>query len=147
MASSISIDEPVSLSRHREMLWAATLAVTFAFLLQAQSSDHVAFRLLPDFPLPQVCFTRAWFNIDCPGCGLTRSVIHLVHGDWSASFRMHRVGPLIALALSVQFPYRFYGIYKGQRWPLGRLLPRMFGYLLIAALIGNWLYNLHLNVQ
>ena len=130
-----------SLGRHREMIGAATLALALAFLLQVRPDERVAFRWLSGYPLPHSCATRAWFEVDCPACGLTRSMIHLARGDWAAAIHAHRISPLVATALLLQFPYRLYGLHRRDPEPLGRLVPSLFGYLLILALIGNWLYN------
>jgi len=123
------------------MIGVATLALVLAFLLQVRPDDRVAFRGLSAYPLPPSCATRAWFEVDCPACGLTRSLIHLTRGDWAAATRAHRLGPLIAFALLVQIPFRLYGLRRRDPEPLGRLVPSLFGSVLIIALIGNWLYN------
>jgi hypothetical protein len=136
-----SSDRPPSLGRHREMIGLATLAIVLAFSLQVRPDERVAFRGLSEYPLPHTCASRVWFKVDCPACGLTRSMIHLSRGEWAASTRVHRLGPLFAAALLLQFPYRFYGLRRRDPEPIGRLLPSVFGYFLIIALIGNWLYN------
>lgn len=45
------------------------------------------------------CPVRGRTGADCPGCGLTRSVVASVHGDLSQAWRYHRVGPAVALGL------------------------------------------------
>jgi hypothetical protein len=123
------------------MIAVSALGLTLAFVLEVRPDDRVAFRGLSAYPLPPTCAARAWFNWDCPGCGLTRSLIHLARGDWFAATRAHRLGPLMAAALLLQFPYRLYGLRRRNPTPLGRRVPSLFGSLLIIALIGNWLYN------
>jgi hypothetical protein len=123
------------------MIGVSVLGLTLAFVLEVRPDDRVAFRGLSGYPLPPSCAARAWFHRDCPGCGLTRSLIHLARGDWSAATRAHRLGPLMAAALLLQFPYRLYGLRRRDPAPLGRRVPSLFGSLLIIALIGNWLYN------
>jgi hypothetical protein len=134
-------DRP-NLNRHREVLTAATLALALAFLLQVRPDDRVAFRGLPSYPLPHSCATRAWFGLDCPACGLTRSLIHASRGDWAAANRSHRLGIVMAVFLLVQIPYRLYGLRRRDPAPIGRVAPSLLGYAMIAALIGNWLFNL-----
>ena len=75
------------LKRHREVLAIACVVCLLAFLLHELPDGRVAVRGLPQFPLPQTCASRAWLGIRCPGCGLTRSIIHLAEGDWQASWR------------------------------------------------------------
>lgn len=40
-----------------------------------------------DYMLP--CFTKKLFGFDCPGCGLQRSLVFLVQGDFVAAFKMY----------------------------------------------------------
>ncbi|MDP1745482.1 MAG: DUF2752 domain-containing protein [Bacteroidota bacterium] len=35
------------------------------------------------------CFYKQISGIDCPGCGMQRSFIELLHGDFIASFKMY----------------------------------------------------------
>lgn len=123
---------------HWWMLAIASGVVVLSFLLQVRSDQRVEFRFLPDYPLPHVCGSRGLFGVDCPGCGLTRSFIHLAQGDWTASLAVHRLGWLLAFALLVQFPYRLLALRFGKRWPRDRLLLKLFGYSLIVALAADW---------
>ena len=124
--------------RHVEMLVVAGAVVVLAFFLEVHSDQRVAFSLFPAWPLPETCPSRSLFHIDCPGCGLTRSFIYLAHGDWAASLAIHRVGWLMALAVVWQFPYRIVALRSQTGAPLGNSVPKLFGWLLIVALIANW---------
>lgn len=42
---------------------------------------------IEDYMLP--CFTKKIFGVDCPGCGLQRSVAFLLKGDFAAAFEMY----------------------------------------------------------
>jgi hypothetical protein len=136
---STADNRPSLMRRHREMLLVASVVVVAALLLQVRVDDRVIVTGFPDYPLPHTCLAYSWFGIKCPGCGLTRSLVDLAHADWSASWQHHRVGWLMALAVLLQFPYRLVAMQHGRHLPLGTMLPRIFGYALIAALIGNWL--------
>jgi Protein of unknown function (DUF2752) len=127
--------------RHREMLTIACAVVVLAFALQELPDGRVSFRGLTQIPLPQTCFSRSWLGLKCPGCGLTRSIIHLAEGDWEASWRNHRLGSLMAVVIVFQFPFRLIAL-RRPHWPVipVRWLV-VFGYLLIALLIGNWLVD------
>ena len=92
-------------------------------VLQVRSDDHAAFCFLPDWPIPSSCPSQAIFGVDCPGCGLTRSFIHLAHGDWQRAFSKHRVGWLLALAVVLQIPYRLAALLGRNRQPLGKRFP------------------------
>ncbi|MDT0540782.1 DUF2752 domain-containing protein [Croceitalea sp. P059] len=45
------------------------------------------------------CFSKQLFGIDCPGCGLQRSILLLLNGEFIAAFKMYpAIYPLLALA-------------------------------------------------
>ncbi len=52
---------------------------------------------LKDYMLP--CFSKRLFGMDCPGCGLQRSLVFLFSGDFLAAFKMYpAIYTLIPLA-------------------------------------------------
>jgi len=120
------------------MLAIACGILIVSLLLKVRSDGHAAFLFLPGWPIPSSCPSQTIFGVDCPGCGLTRSLIHLAHGEWQQAFSKHRLGWLIGLAVVVQIPYRLAALWGGKRLPLGERFPRFFGLALIVALIGNW---------
>jgi len=128
--------------RHREMLIAAMAVIGLAFLLEVHSDQRVAFSMLPQWPLPETCPSRSLLHVECPGCGLTRSFVHLAHGNWRAAWNVNRAGWFVALAVMLQIPYRLAALRSRSGLPLGSSLPRLFGILLIGLLIVNWLINL-----
>jgi hypothetical protein len=127
------------MSRHREMLVLSSLIVLLAVVFEVRPDDRVMVHGLANYPLPPTCLSYEWFGIRCPGCGLTRSFVHLAHGNWSASWRTHRLGWLMAAAVLLQFPYRILALTRGGQSPLGTRIPVLFGHLLIALFVGNWL--------
>jgi Protein of unknown function (DUF2752) len=128
--------------RHRQMLAIACATCLLAFLLHEVPSGRVAVRGLPQFPVPQTCASRAWLGLRCPGCGLTRSIIHLAEGDWQASWRAHRLGGLFAIVILFQIPYRLYALRFPRQPLLSNFWLTAFAYTLIATLVVNWLVDL-----
>jgi Protein of unknown function (DUF2752) len=129
------------LKLHWQILAVACGVWLLAFLLHEVEGGRIALRGLPHLPLPQTCASRALLGLRCPGCGLTRSIIHLAEGDVHASWQNHRLGGLLALALALQIPYRLYAL----RWPVRPLLSPLSKTLiacaLCAVLIANWLVD------
>ncbi len=128
--------------RHREVLFAAGVVVVLAVVLDVRWDDRVVVRGLARFPLPQTCASRAWIGVKCPGCGLTRSVIHLSRGDLSASWQDHRLGGLLAGVIALQIPYRLLALRRPERPIIAPWIQSLLGYLLIALLVANWLLDL-----
>ena len=42
-----------------------------------------------------LCPSAALLGIPCPGCGLTRATLALVHGDFAAALRLHPLVPIL----------------------------------------------------
>ncbi len=135
--TSFSIKRLTMLRYHVQILAIACAALALAFALEELPDGRVAFRGLARIPLPQTCFSRSWLGLKCPGCGLTRSIVHLAEGDWNASWRSHRLGSLLALAIAVQFPYRLLALSRLGRPLLGPRQQAVLAYTLIAIAPGK----------
>lgn len=61
--------------------------------------------LLEDLMLP--CLTKKYFGVDCPGCGLQRSIAFLIKGDVAAAWDMYpaifTIIPLVGVFAASQF--------------------------------------------
>ena len=127
------------IGRHRSMLWLSLLAIGLACLLQVRSDQRVEFRWGWAGPLPESCGSRIFLGMECPGCGMTRSFIYLSQGQWSAAWKVNRVGWLLALATVMQIPYRLYCMRELRAGRPARFRWSAWGsWILIAALLGNW---------
>ncbi len=127
--------------RHGEMLVISLLVIAASLLLRVGGQDDVTVLGSPSLTLPPLCMSRELFGVSCPGCGLTRSFVELAHGQWERAATFHRVGWLLAAAVVLQIPYRIAGLRHPTGQPLGEIVPRLVGYALIAALVGNWLWR------
>ncbi len=91
------------------------------------------------------CLFLEWTGLPCPGCGLTTSFVHLLHGHWREAFAVHPLGPLLyagfallALACLAEFfrhstPLRRFLRGEGNAWVFGAL----------ALYLGAWFYRLY----
>jgi hypothetical protein len=128
--------------RHNQILLIVGAVALLAFALKELPDGRVAFRGLLWLPLPQTCYSRSLLGLKCPGCGLTRSIIHLAEGDFDASLRSHRLGWVIALLIALQMPYRLLALRLSERELIAPHWQAAIGYALIALLLGNWLVEL-----
>lgn len=94
--------EPVGWG-HRLWFWGPVLLLLLSGLLRTGEGRQV---LLPwcSFALPETCAMRLQFGVDCPGCGLTRGLIHGVHGDWGAAWQVNPVSLLVLAYVVLQIP-------------------------------------------
>lgn len=53
---------------------------------------------------PETCTLHTQLGIDCPGCGLTRSFIHLAHGRIQAAWSLNPIAPFMFAYLAWQIP-------------------------------------------
>ncbi len=121
---------------------AACLAILLGALLLTPSNGQL--RLGP-ITLPGLCMLRETTGIPCPGCGLTRSLVAAVRGDWSSSFAFHRLGPVVFVYLILQAAYRavWIGVPAARRVsrPPGRLLDLSLIPLAVLIFL-NWIPTL-----
>ena len=126
--------------RDRDMLIIATVVVAFAFLLKVEE-PRVRLAVWPGLLIPESCFARTYYEVDCPGCGLTRSFIYLADGELQKSLHANRVGWILALSVLLQIPFRILSIRNDGRF-ISIPVRRAMGWSIVIILISNWVYNL-----
>jgi Protein of unknown function (DUF2752) len=55
-------------------------------------------------PVPELCALYSRFGVDCPGCGLTRTFIHMAHGQLASAWRTNPVAIFVFLFACLQIP-------------------------------------------
>jgi hypothetical protein len=98
-------------------------------------------------PIPDICSFKNLTGLPCPGCGLTRSIVAGMHGDFRASLMYHRLGLLTLAYICLQFLYRLIAIVvqplKERAFGSGKILNR--GIIVLAVFyVLNWGYTLFL---
>jgi hypothetical protein len=124
-------------------LWLASIAVlAIAACLEVRGRTDVAVPVL-DYTLPELCYWRTMFGVDCPGCGLTRCFISAAHGQLAEAWHYNPVGLLAFAGVVLQVPYRPWQLWRlatGRNELRTVALPYvMLG--LSSLLIGQWLWR------
>ncbi len=117
-------------------------------LLRAVTSANDAFVTFAGRPLRWECTFKRAFGIPCPNCGMTRSVVFTLHGEWGRAFRMNPAGPLLvlgAVALGVALLLMAFrqrpAAADFNAPPAARrlaLTTALYGALVAAVLLANW---------
>ena len=84
-----AVRQPLFASMLRSRLFVA-ISTGIAAGQLTMSAAHVA-----AWPCPMLHLT----GIPCPGCGLTRSTLLVLHGDLGNALRLHAFGPVLLVAL------------------------------------------------
>lgn len=74
------------------------LLASLALARGLTSADAAAVRVAGR-ELPAVCVSRLLLGVNCPGCGMTRSVLMTLGGDLSGALSVNPGGPLLVAAL------------------------------------------------
>lgn len=94
----------------------------------------IYFLALKDYMLP--CLNKQLFGMDCPGCGLQRSVLLLFNGEFVAAFHMYpAIFTLIPLALTVIFN-KLFTLKYGSQLIIG------LGISSVALILINFIFKL-----
>src|SRR4051794_23696396 len=68
---------PEDARSHRQhdqtMLWIAVALIAVSLLLLRRNGSEGVQLGWPPIELPQLCASRVYFGVECPGCGVTRS--------------------------------------------------------------------------
>lgn len=90
---------------------------------------------------PVVCGFRALFGIPCPGCGLTRCLAALAHGDVVRAFHVHPAGPIFLAYLGAMWGTAWLSFaWRGDlRSPLARAIPGWAHLALVGLMFAVWI--------
>lgn len=70
---------------------------------------------------PSLCVFKAITGHECYGCGITKAVLHFLHGDFSAAWHYNKLIVLVfpvLLYLWAKYLIRWWRV-----WPFGRHVP------------------------
>lgn len=103
------------------------------------------FLKLGKIPVPHSCMFKNLTGYPCPGCGLSRSLVSVLHGDPAAGFTYHRLGLItlfyIVLQLLTRMSFIIFPSTRIRFARAGRYLDR--GIIFLGVLFGlNWIITL-----
>lgn len=128
------------------LIWLALSAgvMVLAAILTVREQTQVLIPLT-SIPLPELCMARRWFDLGCPGCGMTRCFIALAHGDLAAAWSYNPAGLLLFAVVAFQVPFRavqLWRIRRGQPELAWSYVPQVILGGIAAFMIAQWLLRL-----
>lgn len=137
---SLPAESPDRLFQRVALAWviAPTFILLAACVLQVGERREVVLPWL-NLALPETCGLYSRFGIDCPGCGLTRSFIHIAHADPLAAWRLHPLSWLLFAFVAAQIPLAIAHL-RGSRSAWLKPLTRANEWALVALAITLMLF-------
>jgi hypothetical protein len=86
---------------------------------------------MEDLMLP--CFTKKFIGVDCPGCGIQRSLVHLAKGEFSDALAMYPALLPLLLLFSFMLADQFYTIKHASKIISGLMI------LSVATILTNYI--------
>lgn len=78
--------------------------ILLSFILKTNDSNLVFLPCVAT-PLPESCFTKLYWGMDCPGCGMTRAMIRISHGEFRSAVALNQASPIVYLFFLLQIPW------------------------------------------
>jgi hypothetical protein len=128
-----------------QILAVCATIIAAALLLPAPASRAPGISIAGKL-VPSTCSFHTVTGLDCPFCGITRSMVALAHGRWSDSISFHPLGPALLVFLLAQIFYRAGRLLRGPAWPAPETVTPAFRLapftILIAAFLVVWIIKL-----
>ena len=126
-------------SHQAVILLTAVAVLTVALLAEVQQPTRVTIPAL-GLRLPTLCIWNRLLGVTCPGCGLTRSVTCLAHGDAAAAWQFHAAGWAVFAWLIIQIPYRSINLYRifQDRQPLPAVAMTAANWAVLVCVFATW---------
>ncbi len=102
---TVSAQTLLRLRHHATYLLIALAVLVLGSVLRIDDQNRVVVPGI-ELALPAVCVSLQWLGMSCPGCGLTRGCIALMHGRWQEAWTYNPGIFLVLLLVVLQFPYR-----------------------------------------
>lgn len=141
-----------ALNRHRAFRLVTTPLMRPASVVTLGVLIGAVVPLEPLTQTPSFCPFKMMTGLPCPGCGMTRSVVALLHGDPSASWFFHPLGSvflLLVLAVALVDAWVWLAAARQGRessgsWVLERVVGTPLPWVAIGALAIVWVVRLPL---
>ncbi|HPA36576.1 MAG TPA: DUF2752 domain-containing protein [Chitinophagales bacterium] len=100
-----------------------------------------------------ICVFKYMTGLPCPSCGATRSVLSLLHGNFTAAQRWNPLGYLFAAVLLMvpvwlftDVVFKRSSLYQAVQYAENIIKQKKNAFILLLIIAANWLWNIYKNV-
>tara|TARA_B100000530_G_scaffold51119_1_gene28629 strand:- start:2193 stop:2579 length:387 start_codon:yes stop_codon:yes gene_type:complete len=94
------------------LAFCSIVAVAALWTADIRDDERVGWRMF-DYELPELCTQKVETGVPCDSCGLTRSCISFLHGEFDRSRAFHIHGVYYIACLLSQLVFRLFQLRKG----------------------------------
>jgi hypothetical protein len=128
------MNKKISKKENRSLYWTGWILLGACALIYALAR-YLHLNYL-DYALP--CFFHKYTGYYCPGCGGTRAVIALFHGNFLRAAWYHPLVPYGAVLYLWFMVSNTIEILSGERWKIGMHFRETYLYIALGILAVNW---------
>jgi Protein of unknown function (DUF2752) len=99
------------------------------------------------YTIPSLCMFHNLTGFDCPGCGITRSFIYALHGQWYNSYLMHLLGIPLAAIVIFQIPYHIWRAAGGGPLHVSSEKSRWIKIFVVISILVPWIVKTILTLE
>ncbi|MAA78295.1 MAG: hypothetical protein CL916_03470 [Deltaproteobacteria bacterium] len=94
----MSLGKKILKRRNTDLYW---IGFSILFLSVASMlTPHTQSISVWGWKIPELCMYKRLLGLECFGCGITRSIVYTVHGEFSMAVEKHLLGiPIVAMVI------------------------------------------------
>ena len=88
---------------------------------------------------PHYCLFDKLIGIECPVCGITRSLCEISEGDIKSANAFNSNGIIVAFFFAIQVPLRLFALINSKKGYLVKFISKTISNMIIIILLLTWL--------
>lgn len=92
--------------------------------------------------LPHFCLIHELFNINCPGCGMTRAFVEVSKGNIVNALNLNSASMILTTFIVIQIPARTVSLVFSSFNKKINSFSTMLGKITLICILFNWIINL-----
>ncbi|MFK7769095.1 MAG: DUF2752 domain-containing protein [Mariniblastus sp.] len=95
-------------------------------------------------PMPPTCASRRLFDLECPGCGMTRAFISISHGQFARAWKFNPASFIVYAFAAAQIPWHLMQIWRlrTNRLPVAWTWTYFIPIFIVIVMLSAWIWKL-----